>query len=132
MSLHRISPKGSVLRLAPLATPSRGTKAMGARIHAGFRLRTEPQKEFAMSPCPKCAGLLVSAPSPLSMLTNYVIDTSDLKVGSGPTVRCVNCGYFSDPVMLANRAKQVQEQQLIEQANVIATWAALRTNPQAA
>ncbi len=73
--------------------------------------------------CPKCSGLLVSAPVPSLMLTDYFIDTADVQAGESEAVSCVNCGYYADAVTLANRAKQAQEQRLIHEAESIVTWA---------
>ncbi len=100
---------------APLAR--KGTKAIAPRMEAGS---TDPHgpffKEASMSTCPKCSGLLVSAPSPLHLLSDYFIDAYDLQDMHGESVKCLNCGYYCDAVMLANKAKQVDAQRLVAQA----------------
>lgn len=73
-----------------------------------------------MSTCPKCAGLLVPAPSPLHLLSDYFIDTYDLQDKRSVAVSCANCGYYADAITIKNKAKQADERRLMEQAE---TWA---------
>ncbi len=100
---------------APLAR--KGTKATAPRMEAGS---TDPHgpffKEASMSTCPKCSGLLVSAPSTLHLLSDYFIDTYDLQDKQGVSIRCVNCGYYADATMLMNKAKQEDARRLVAQA----------------
>lgn len=77
-------------------------------------------KEASMSTCPKCAGLLVPAPSPLHLLSDYFIDTYDLQAKRSVAVSCANCGYYADAITIKNKAKQADERRLVEQAE---TWA---------
>ncbi len=66
--------------------------------------------------CPKCAGCLVPAPTPLHLLSDYFIDTYDLQDPLGEAVQCLNCGLYSDTVTIANKAKQADAQRLVAQA----------------
>lgn len=66
--------------------------------------------------CPKCAGLLVAAPSPFHLLSDYFIDTYDLQDHRSGAVRCVNCGYYADQIVVQNKAKQADAQRLVAQA----------------
>lgn len=75
----------------------------------------------AMHTCPKCAGRLVNAPSPLHLLSDYFIDTYDLQDKQSVAVSCLNCGYFADAVTLRNKAKQADAQRLVAQAEGWAT-----------
>lgn len=49
--------------------------------------------------CHRCRGLLINDQSDL--ITRY--DLSEDSGYVGPTLRCINCGYVEDPVVLANR-----------------------------
>ena len=69
-----------------------------------------------MTACPKCSGFIVSAPSPLHSMSDYFIDTYDLQDKRSGAVRCVNCGWYADTIMLANKAKQADAQRLVAQA----------------
>ena len=73
-------------------------------------------KEASMSTCPKCSGLLVSAPSPLHLLSDYFIDTCDLQDKRSVAVSCANCGYYADAITIKNKAKQADAQRLVAQA----------------
>ncbi len=77
-------------------------------------------KECAAMHCPKCSGLIVPAPSPLHLLSDYFIDTYDLQDKQSASVRCVNCGYYADALILRNKAKQADAQRLVAQAE---SWA---------
>lgn len=66
--------------------------------------------------CPRCAGFLVSAPSPLHLLSDYFIDTYDLQDKQSAAVSCLNCGYFADSITIKNKAKQADAQRLVAQA----------------
>lgn len=89
----------------------------------GLGMEAEPtgaQRAFFrrsfMTTCLKCSGFLVSAPSPLHLLADYFIDSYDLKDPIGEAVQCLNCGYYADAVTVMNRAKQVNAQRLVAQA----------------
>ena len=100
---------------APLAR--KGTKAIAPRMEAGS---TDPHgpffKEASMSTCPKCAGCLVAAPSPLHLLSDYCVDTYDLQDHCNESVQCLNCGYYCDAIVAMNKAKQADAQRLVDQA----------------
>jgi len=49
--------------------------------------------------CHRCGGLLVKDQS----VTESLSDLSEKTGRTGPSLRCINCGYFEDPVVLANR-----------------------------
>ena len=61
-----------------------------------------------MHTCPKCSGFLVPAPSPLHLLSDYFVDTYDLKDQRSAAVSCINCGYFADAVMAKNHSVNTQ------------------------
>lgn len=106
---------GSCQSETPLAR--KGTKVIAPRMEAGGADSHGPFfKEASMSTCPKCSGLLVSAPSPLHLLSDYFIDTCDLQDKRSVAVSCVNCGYFADAMTILNKAKQADAQRLVAQA----------------
>lgn len=70
----------------------------------------------AMHTCPRCSGLVVSALSPLHLLSDYFVDTYDLQDKPGAAVSCLNCGYYADAIVLQNKAKQADAQRLVAQA----------------
>lgn len=106
---------GSCQSETPLAR--KGTKVIAPRMEAGGTDSHGPFfKEASMSTCPKCSGLLVSAPSPLHLLSDYFIDTCDLQDKRSVAVSCVNCGYFADAMTILNKAKQADAQRLVAQA----------------
>ncbi len=99
----------------PLAR--KGTKVVAPRMEAGGTGLHGPFfKEASMSTCPKCSGFLVSAPSPLHLLSEYFIDTYDLQDRQSASVKCLNCGFYADTVTLMNKAKQADAQRLVAQA----------------
>lgn len=106
---------GSCQSETPLAR--KGTKVIAPRMEAGGTDSHGPFfKEASMSTCPKCSGLLVSAPSPLHLLSDYFIDTYDLQDKRSVAVSCINCGYYADAVTTLNKAKQADTQRLVAQA----------------
>lgn len=69
--------------------------------------------------CSRCASLMV----PTAPLQFYSSGEDQSEGAFGASYRCVCCGNYEDQTILLNRAKQAQEGRLIDQANVIATWA---------
>lgn len=102
----------------PLAR--KGTKVTAPRMEAGGTDSHGPFFRRSSMTCPKCSGLLVSAPSPLHLLSDYCIDTYDLQDKQSASVRCINCGYYADSVTIMNKAKRADAQRLVEQAQ---NWA---------
>lgn len=99
----------------PLAR--KGTKFNAPRMEAGGTGSHGPFfRRSSMSTCPKCSGLLVAAPSPLHLLSDYFIDTYDLQDPQGAAVKCLICGWYADPITIMNKAKQADAQRLVAQA----------------
>ena len=99
--IHRIS---SVPWLDPLAN-SVGIKSSGLGMEAEPKPAHRAFFRRSSMSCPKCAGLLVVAPSPLYLLRDYYVDTYDLQDKRSGEVSCVNCGYYADAVMRARQAE---------------------------
>lgn len=75
--------------------------------------------------CPKCAARMLAEPSVhYQASSEYTLDQSDRQTVCRAW-HCL-CGQYIDPVILANRARQADEQRLLGQAETIATWAALK------
>lgn len=51
--------------------------------------------------CHRCRGLLVKDQAVAESLS----DLSEKTGRMGPSLRCINCGYLEDPVVLANRLR---------------------------
>ena len=51
--------------------------------------------------CHRCGGLMVKDRSVVESLS----DLSEKTGRMGPSIRCINCGYLEDPVVLANRLR---------------------------
>lgn len=51
--------------------------------------------------CHRCGGLMVKDQSVVESLS----DLSEKTGRMGPSVRCINCGYLEDPVVLVNRLR---------------------------
>jgi hypothetical protein len=51
--------------------------------------------------CHRCGGLLVKDQAVVESLS----DLSEKTGRTGPSLRCINCGYLEDPVVLANRLR---------------------------
>lgn len=76
--------------------------------------------------CSKCSSLMVSESSSHHYSTDYSVDLGDVQTMHSYAYRCLTCGNFEDPTILANRAKQADERRLVAAAETIATWAAVR------
>ena len=98
----------------PLAR--KGIKFGAPRMEAGGTGSHGPFFRRSSMTCPKCSGFLVSAPSPLHLLSDYFIDTYDLQDPQSAAVHCLNCGYYADAIVMQNRAKQADAQRLVAQA----------------
>ena len=74
--------------------------------------------------CHRCGGLLVKDQSVVESLS----DLSEKTGRMGPSLRCINCGYVEDPVVLANRLRPPAEKQpaLAHVARVIPRVGSLR------
>jgi len=108
MTLHCFSFLAQCPRRIDSALLRKGTRSFGvanASATPAWPLGVY-QGGACMHNCPKCQGFLVPEPSTFSLITEYFIDNTDLQEGGSRAVRCVNCGWFSDPVMQINRAKQ--------------------------
>lgn len=57
--------------------------------------------------CHRCGGLMVKDRSVVESLS----DLSEKTGRTGPSLRCINCGYLEDPVVLANRLRLSVEKQ---------------------
>jgi hypothetical protein len=51
--------------------------------------------------CHRCGGLMVNDRSVVESLSDLNAKTGR----TGPSIRCINCGYLEDPVVLANRLR---------------------------
>jgi hypothetical protein len=103
---------------------SRERRSFISRIAASDGLSAGRLKEPAMN-CSKCASLMASESSAHHHSTDYSVDLGDVQTMHSCAYRCMTCGNFVDPTILANRAKQADERRLLEQANTIATWASV-------
>lgn len=110
----------------PLAR--KGIKVIAPRMEAGGTGSHGPFFRRSSMSCPKCAGLLVPAPSPLHLLRDYYVDTYDLQDKRSVAVSCVNCGYYADAVTTLNKAKQADAQRLVAQAEGWASTHSYNTN----
>lgn len=113
--------------VTPLASFT-GTKVSGLGMEAEPNLACRAFFRRSSMTCPKCAGLLVPAPSPLHLLSDYFIDTYDLQDKRSAAVKCWNCGYYADAVILMNKANQVNAQRLVAQAEGWASTHSYNTN----
>lgn len=115
LHLLKFGPCQSETRLA-----RKGITVIAPRMEAGGTGSHGPFFRRSSMSCPKCSGLLVPAPSPLHLLSDYFIDTYDLQDKRSAAVSCANCGYYADAITIKNKAKQADERRLVEQAE---TWA---------
>ena len=114
--------------LLPTWTPlaRKGTKVIGLGMEAEPTGAQRALFRRSSMSCPKCSGLLIPAPSPMHLLSDYFIDTYDLQDKRDAAVSCVNCGYYADAIMISNKSKQADERRLVAQAE---TWALESVQP---
>lgn len=87
-------------RIEPRITTRDGTVAEGGNGHA---IRFLPaSKQFYTRSCTRCAGLLVN---------DWCYDLDNTGAYKAEVLRCVQCGYRIDPVILRNQIRPRGESQ---------------------
>lgn len=93
----RPSGDGAVVAQSPAGSDHVAAKTNRSMV--GLLAAAVESKEEVRMTCPRCRGLLVKDYSVVESLG----DLSEVPGCSGPTMRCINCGYLETPVVRANR-----------------------------
>ena len=70
-------------------------------LHCVARCKDKTRQKGVFMPCRRCKGLLVAIP-PLAWESGEYQPSQDDTLGF-PAWKCVNCGYYEDALILANR-----------------------------
>ena len=82
--------------------------------------------------CSRCQSLMCREASLYHHSSDYTPDLNDARAMTTDSYRCLCCGNVEDAVIMANRARQAQERQWLDQANLLAALSEFNGSAQAA